>query len=72
MTTLIAIVTGWFLYIYWPRTKTQEARSEVKRIRRKLKEGLTILEIAQSCKHHNQDDILAIKHEMWNNGWENY
>jgi hypothetical protein len=45
---------------------------EKTRIQRGLKQGQGSLEIAQDCNYHNQDDILAIKTEMWNNGWENY
>lgn len=45
---------------------------EVTRIQRALKQGKGSLEIAQDCNYHNQDDILDIKTEMWNNGWENY
>jgi hypothetical protein len=41
------------------------------KIKAQLKQGLSILEIAQNYKHNNQDDILAIKNEMWDDGWEN-
>lgn len=50
------------------RTRTNVEKGKIQAY---LKQGRGILEIAQDCNYHNQDDILAIKTEMWNNGWEN-
>lgn len=65
---IIVRVYGQRIIAWTDRVRTN---LEVTRIQRALKQGKGSLEIAQTCNYHDQDDILAIKTEMWDNGWEN-
>lgn len=59
------------IHAFYDWTVGMAVAGEKGKIKAQLKQGRGIIEIAEGCKHHNQDDILAIKNEMWDDGWEN-
>lgn len=66
---LLARFYGQRIINWTDRTRTTIEKAK---IQKELKQGRGTLEIAQDCNFHDQYDILDIKNEMWNNGWENY
>lgn len=64
---------GWILllaliaWLFKPRSQSESAKK--RRTKRLLKEGLTLDQIADKVKL-SRDEVLDIKNEMWDNGWE--
>lgn len=44
---------------------------EIGKIKAQLKQGMSLDQIANKCNFHDRDDVLRIKNEMWENGWDN-